>query len=130
MKKILTLMLFTCILFSCHAQINTKDYLPVNVYSNEEIINEQNYFYKKAQQSKSIDTYIKRVLIENKRIKEIIFNRKTGVLTYYVNIDSEEPENDFLYLAKIDEFDWTYYLYHDIYKASFFFKSVKKVSVF
>ncbi|WP_124199565.1 hypothetical protein [Pseudomonas aeruginosa] len=50
-------------------------------------------------------------------------------MRYKVRNDDMEPGRDFFFLANIQDFDGSYYLYHDLYAASFRFPSVRAVAV-
>ncbi|HBO3968423.1 TPA: hypothetical protein L4T46_000328 [Pseudomonas aeruginosa] len=85
-------------------------------------------FSRLAETSESPVEYMGRLAPRNPRIEEGRFDEESGLLRYKVRNDDMEPGRDF-FLAKILDFDWSYYLYHDLYTASFRFLSVRAVAV-
>ncbi|RPX28832.1 hypothetical protein IPC725_29995 [Pseudomonas aeruginosa] len=86
-------------------------------------------FFRLAETSESPVEYMGRLPPRNPRIEEGRFDEESGLLRYKVRNDDVEPGRDFFFLAKILDFDWSYYLYHDLYAASFRFLSVRAVAV-
>lgn len=135
MKKILSLVIILLILCSCDDNTIIEYNQQINNIQEQEQEQEQgdyynSYFYKTAINSQTLSDYITKITKENKRIVNIKFNRETNVLSYQVQSDEKSIDKDFYYLSKIYDFDWTYYLYNDLFKASFHFKEVNGVSVY
>ncbi len=132
MKLIITVLLGYALYF-CSLKEKDNKVLDLNKSKTFETNQTKKYksiFYKTALQSKNLNSYINQILKTDKRIVNIIFNNKTNTLTYYVLEDTSSQTNDFYGLAKTIDFDWTYYLYHDIYKASLYFKKVNNISIY
>ena len=89
-----------------------------------------NIFYKTAHSSKNLDNYINNIKLKVAYLYDVKYDPKTKTLNYFVLENKEFPSKDFYALSKILEFDWTYFIYNDIYKASFMYKEVKRVSVY
>lgn len=88
----------------------------------------KSYYFTIANKTMRVSEYIKEIQKSDKKIDSITL--KNNKLSYYINSDSINVENDFYSLSKTLDFDWTFYLYHDIYSASFMYDEVDSVKIY
>lgn len=134
MKKLILSLLIVIFIQSCHNNKNQVSITPPHnpkIETQKEVKNfYEPIFYNSATRNDDIENFIKDITKKVPYLRNVDYDPKNQILTYYVCENKESPYKDFYALSKIDEFDWTFLLLNDMYKASFNFVEVQKTAVY